>query len=379
MLSSEKIKILIIDDSVLIRKYVSRLLSELENMEVIATAPNGSIGMQKAILYKPDIVVLDIEMPEMNGLQFLKSLKTSPEIVVKPIIIMFSSLVGDSSVETFEALANGAADFIKKPEGQVNDNIDYLKKEFDIKIKALIQSKKEKQNNHDSCINQLKDFANNVIEEPAVLSPRTVTGLQNIQLISAAKNIRPELIAIGSSTGGPNAIRKILENLDNFTIPIVIAQHMPAGFTLEFAKNLSNIFQRKIKELSDGEQLEDGVIYICPGGSHSRIMRSSKGLYFKMDTNTYDGFFFKPSIDIFFRSINESVGRNVVGIILTGMGKDGSIESVNLRKSGAIIIAQSKDSSVVWGMPGSSYKNGGVDILLDINEIGPALNKIIIK
>ena len=190
------------------------------------------------------------------------------------------------------------------------------------------------------------------------------------------KRIIPEIVAIGSSTGGPVALRKIFESLGNIQPPVVIAQHMPQGFTGEFAKNLSSLFNREVREAKDGEDLINGIIYICPGGSHSRIVRAGTRLSFKIDNNNYEGFFFKPSVDIFFRSILESGGKNTLGLVLSGMGKDGSVESVRLRNAGAIMIAQDKDSSVVWGMPGNSVKNGGIDIVLQLKDIGTAITRI---
>jgi len=377
MSNNDKIKVLIVDDSVLVRKYLSQILSEL-NMEIVGTAPNGKIGLQKMYLFKPDIIILDIEMPEMNGIEFLKNLKNQDYSNIKPYVIMFSSIAGNDSLSTLEALSLGAVDFIKKPEGQIYDNMEKLKKEFEIKIIELFKEKKER-----ILLKQEFDY-NKLFEEKNKEDLKddyqnVLYGLDKLQLIIKKKRIKPELIAIGSSTGGPNAIRKILEVLKPLPIPMIIAQHMPSGFTLDFARNLENIFKRRVKEISNNEILENGTIYICPGGYHARVFNNNSKLIFKIDEKQYEGFFFKPSVDIFFKSINESIGNKVVAVILSGMGKDGSIEIVNLRKNGAITIAQNKESSVVWGMPGNSVKNGGIDLVLDISEIGLALNEIIEK
>ncbi len=371
MSGNEKVKVLIIDDSVLVRKYLSQILGELDNIEVLATAPNGKIGLQKIFMLKPDIVILDIEMPEMNGLELLKYLWDNVPAENRPFVIMFSSLVEEGSAETFEALSYGAEDFIKKPEGQVYENIDFLKKEFDIKIKALYETRIEKQ-----IVIPEKEIYIKKEEQPVQPKEAVFYGIENLDKVLAKKPIRPELIAIGSSTGGPVAVRKIFDHLDNIKVPVVVAQHMPAGFTNEFAKNLSSIYKREVYELAEGNVLKKGVVYICPGGSHSKIIKLDGELIYKSDNNNYEGFFFRPSVDIFFRSIHEAVGRNVVAVILSGMGRDGSIESVILRRSGAIVIAQDKESSVVWGMPGNSVKNGGIDIVIDIKDIGTAINKI---
>lgn len=366
------IKVMIIDDSVLIRKYVTQILSELENIEVVTTAPNGKIGLQKIYLYKPDVVILDIEMPEMTGLELLKYLKKNPDQSINPNIIMFSSLVDNGSDETFEALENGAADFIKKPEGQITDNLSFLKNEFDLKIKELYKTKKEKLERSEVKTPALKEE-----EKAAPIDANTAFGIENLGKIASKKTIKPELIAIGSSTGGPVAIRKIMDTLGKIPVPMVIAQHMPIGFTGEFAKNLGHIYKREVEELSDGQKLVNGVIYICPGGCHSRIVKNGSDLVYQSDANNYDGFFFKPSVDIFFQSIRESIGKNVLAVVLSGMGKDGSIESVTLRNMGAIILAQDKESSIVWGMPGNSVKNGGVDLVVNLGDMGKAIMNIV--
>ncbi len=356
--SDEKIKVMIVDDSVLVRKYLSQILSDI-GMDVVATASDGKIGLQKMLLYSPDIVVLDIEMPEMNGLDFLKYIKNNPPPKV-PKIIMFSSLLEEGSSAVFEALNYGASELIKKPDGNIQDNINYLKNEFNYKINGLL-SKKE----------TLPDIKVEKIEAKGDY----VVGLNEFEKIFEIKRIKPELVAIGSSTGGPVALRKIIKNLDNLPVPVVIAQHMPPGFTLEFAKNLTHSFNRSVKELKDEDKLECGCIYICPGGKHAKLVKYDNSIVFKEDNNEYEGFFFKPSVDIFFKSIRQYVSSNVLAIILTGMGKDGAMECVNLRKAGAFVIAQDEASSTVWGMPGNAVKMGGADVVLNVEEIGFAVNR----
>lgn len=368
MSDNRKIQVIVIDDSVLVRKYVSQILNGIDNVNVMSTAADGKIGLQKIFLFKPDVVILDIEMPEMNGIELLKYLKNNIEEKARPYVIMFSSLIEEGSSATFEALANGAADFIKKPEGHIQANLEFLKKEFEIKIRGLYEAKKNKE------VSKPKAEIEKEVQPP--VENGELYGLESLEKIREKKNIKPEIVAIGSSTGGPLALRRIFESLGNIPVPVVIAQHMPAGFTGEFAKNLSTIYNRKVVETSDGSVLSKRTVHICPGGCHARIVRINGEFVFKEDYNEYDGFFFKPSVDIFFHSVLEVSGKNVLAVVLSGMGKDGSIETVKLRQAGAIVIAQDKESSVVWGMPGNSVKNGGVDIVLELDDIGPAINKI---
>lgn len=373
MSATETIHILVIDDSVLVRKYLAQVLEGLTNIEIVGTAPNGKIGLQKIFLYKPDLVILDVEMPEMNGLEVLRYIKDNMPEAERPEVIMFSSLTSSNSRETFEALSSGAADFIKKPEGQIYDNIDFLKKEFTLKIQELYKSRLEHIGLIESVTKKEKPAAR---PEPEDAAGRGDT-LERFELLLSSKRIRPELIAVGSSTGGPNAIRRIFDKMEQYPVPMVIAQHMPGGFTSEFAKNLSSLYKRDVIEARDGMVLENGKIYICPGGYHARIIKDDRGLVHRQDNGVYEGFFFKPSVDIFFRSIHQAVGGNVIALVLSGMGRDGSTDSITLRKSGALTIAQDRESSVVWGMPGSSFKSGGIDIVLKLDDIGTALNKAV--
>lgn len=357
---SERVKVMVVDDSALVRKYASRLLSEL-GMEVVATASDGRIALQKMYLYSPDIIILDIEMPEMNGLEFLKYIKQNPP-PHKPSVIVFSSLVEDGSQISIEALNNGAIDLIKKPEVDISRSLDSLKTEFKLKIEGIYFGLKEKE------IKDKKDFENKTSLTPY--------GMKAFTEIFKSRMFHPKIISVGSSTGGTIALRQIIGRLGELPVPMIVAQHMPEGFTEGFAKNLKDSFHREIKEASDNEILKNGVIYICPGGKHARIEKVGDKLIYREDREEYTGFYFKPSVDILFASLRESVGENVLAIILSGMGKDGAIESVNLRKKGAFVVAQSKESSVVWGMPGNAVKNGGVDVILDIDEIADMINLI---
>lgn len=368
-----KVRVLVIDDSVIIRKYLTQILEADEWIDFAGTAPNGKIGLQKIFLLKPDVVLLDIEMPEMNGLEVLKYLKDLPKDAYRPHVIMFSSLVSEGSDATFEALSLGASDFIKKPDGQISENLDYVRKELELKIAGLNKTKEEVA----AEIQKGTPAGIPTAPAPSTGMPPEFYGLEMLELLISKKMYRPEIIAVGSSTGGPVALRRIFDELGPLPVPMVIAQHMPQGFTSEFAKNLCHLYHREFAELTDGQTLKPGVIYICPGGTHATIRRENGNLTFRADGNTYDGLFFKPSVDLFFRSVREAVGNKVLALVLSGMGKDGSLESVDIRKSGAMVFAQDQMSSVVWGMPGNTVKNGGADLVLPIDNMGAAINTVI--
>lgn len=372
-MSDNRIKVLIVDDSVMIRKYLSKIVEETPDFELVSTAPDGKIGLQKLLLYKPDLVILDIEMPNVNGIEFLKYVSKEMAPEAKPHIIVFSSLVEDNSSITFEALSLGASDFMKKPDGAIADNYEHVKKELVFKIKELYKTKAR---TPAPAAGSGDNSGLTEAEKEAIIKYNTLYGMTDFRTSEKLRTVKPKIVAVGSSTGGPNSIRRMLAKVDKLPVPMVIAQHMPEGFTAEFAKNLANIYQRDVRELVHGDELIAGVIYVCPGGCHSRIKKRNMTFYFESDFNEYDGFFFKPSVDIFFETIREAAGKDVLAIILSGMGRDGSIESVKLRREGALVLAQDKKSSVVWGMPGNSTIAGGVDAIIDIDQMGTAINEV---
>lgn len=360
-MSARKIKVLIIDDSVLIRKYVTQILSEIPDIEVIGCAPNGKIGLQKIFLYKPDVVILDIEMPEMNGLEVLRYLKEKVEPKDRPHVIVFSSVVEEGSPTTWEAISLGAKEIILKPDSPIYQNLDEVKKEFTLKIEGLYYQ------------TQALVLPTPMPESTSI---KVRESLEGLQIVMKEKPLIPQVVAVGSSTGGPNAIRAILDTLGELSVPMVIAQHMPALFTGEFAKNLSVAYHRPVKELAEGEALENGVIYVCPGGYHARLSLENNRLVYHRDERNYEEFFFKPSVDIFLESLRVALGHKVLVVILSGMGKDGAIETPKLRQQGAIVIAQDQKTSVVWGMPGNAVKHNGVDVVLPVQDIGRAITMI---
>lgn len=359
-MQNRKIKVMVVDDSVMVRKYVLQILSEIENIDVVATAENGKVGMQKYFIYKPDLIILDIEMPEMNGLEFLKYIKTNIPKENRPSVIMFSSLVHEGAHETFEALENGASEIIKKPDTGLDDSLENLKQEFDLKIKALYKTKAE----------EALAEASKPVESGALV------GIKFFDEVLRVKPDLPEIIVVGSSTGGPAAIRNIMNTMVSIPVPMVIAQHIPSGFTAEFARNLVYLYKRDVRELVNGDTLMNGVIYVCPSGVHAHIERKKNNLVFRTDDNNYPGSFFKPSIDILFDSVKQSAGNKALGILLSGMGTDGSAGCVSLRSAGAITIAQDKSSSTIWEMPGTAVKSGGIDIVINSIDIGGLINRI---
>ncbi len=336
---NKKIKVLIIDDSIVVRKTVSEMINNEPDMEVIATAKDPYEGRDKIVYQNPDVLILDIEMPKMDGLTFLGKLMKS-----KPMpVIIFSSLAKDRSKYEYTAYDLGAVGVIEKP---LNKN----------KAEEI----------YDRMFNLIRTSSNLTAIQLRNLERRGLkkrnTGI--FHNISLSKPI----IAIGASTGGTHAIRKIISRLPGKMPPIVMTQHMPKNFTTQFAANLNNSSQLTVLEAKGDEQLKNGIVYLAPGGMHMEIEK--KGAFYF--TKLVDGPLIhhqKPAVEKLFNSVASVAKKDAIGIILTGMGVDGAAGLLNMKKSGAFTIAQDEKSCVVFGMPKEAIKINAAKKILDINEI----------
>ncbi len=329
------VKLMIVDDSAFMRKIIADSVEDIKGIEVVGIARNGMDALEKIDAIKPDVITLDIEMPKLNGIETLKEIKKNYNIPV----IMLSSI--RKTEVTFEALELGAIDFIEKPEN-LNQNLDEFKEELELKINSLI-------------------FPKNNIKK------REVKVLVNKDL----KNINA--IVIGCSTGGPKALVSLIEKLPKkIDIPIFIVQHMPKGFTLSFAERLDKLTTAKVVEAKNNMRIEKGNIYLAPGDFHMRL----EGTFIKLSQDEkIHGV--RPAVDYLFQSASEIYRDKLVGIILTGMGRDGSEGMRAVKGFGALTIAQDQATSVVFGMPGSAIAKGVVDEVLSLDEISKTLNNIL--
>ena len=343
------IKLLIADDSSFMRKAICTIVEKDSDIKVIGFARNGEEAVKLVKELNPDILTLDIEMPVLNGLEALKIIMEENPLPV----IMLSSLTKEGASETLKALELGAVDYI--PKEIKNTTLDILKIENEIieKIKLIARKKyiirsqiirknKERKNNEN-----LKYYISDDLKDK--------------------KNVK--IIAIGSSTGGPGALQQIITKLpNNLPCSIVIAQHMPSGFTKAFAERLNSISDIKVKEAEDCENLEDGVVYIAPGNFNMYLIKDFSKILIKIDEKDF-GSLYKPSVDVLISSVAEIYGKNAVGIILTGMGCDGLKGMQKLKEKNGYIIAQDENTSIIYGMPKAVIDNNLANKICPIDEI----------
>ena len=350
-----KIRVLVVDDAVVVRRMVTDLLSADPDIEVVGTAANGRLALAKLPQLTPDLVTLDIEMPEMDGLETLVGLrKAYPRLPV----IMFSTLTERGAAATLEALARGATDYVTKPAnvGSVTLAQARIREELIPRIKALCAQ---------------------VLPKPAVpvAAPRPVTSAPKLPLVPPRVGLpqRIDVVAIGVSTGGPNALAEVLPRLPgDFPVPIVIVQHMPPVFTRFLADRLSAASQLAVKEAEDGARLAPGTVWVAPGNFHMVLRKDAEGVRVVLNQDPPENSC-RPAVDPLFRSVAQCYGERVLGVVLTGMGYDGLRGASDIRRGGGVMIAQDEATSVVWGMPGALVQNGQADLVLPLARIAPEL------
>lgn len=347
----DKIKILIIDDSLLFRNVLKSELNKDSHIEVIGTAVDPLDAMEQIKLLRPDIITLDVEMPKMNGITFLKKLMAENPIKV----VLVSSL----NISVFDALQAGAVDFVRKPDMSSGNDMQSFIRELKIKIKI-------------ASIAKLVTYKSAKKEETPKEEPaKTDSRPEPRMLLKAASR---KVIAIGASTGGTEATLKILKDMPKDVPGILVTQHMPAGFTRMYADRLNKICTIEVREAKDGDRIESGLALIAPGDKHMELSKDEKGYYVKCRAgDKVSGHC--PSVDVLFNSVYEIAGKNAVGIILTGMGKDGAQGLFNMKKAGAYTIGQDEKSSVVYGMPMVAYNIGAVMVQASIENIAEILIK----
>jgi len=337
----KKIKVLITDDSLLFRNVLRKELSEDPYIEVVGMAVDPFDAMEKIKTLKPDILTLDVEMPKMNGLTFLKKL-----MIDSPLKVV---LVSSMNINVFDALHAGAVDFVKKPDMSSKNDLPIFVRELKTKIKVAS------------------------IAKFVPLTSHKKSETVKLETISTRK-----VIAIGASTGGTEATLVILKELPKEVPGILVTQHMPAGFTKMYADRLNRICALEVREAVDGDRIERGLALIAPGDKQMKLSKDDKG-YFVTCRFSEKVSGHCPSVDVLFNSVAETAGKNSVGVILTGMGKDGAQGLLNMKKAGAYTIGQDEKSSVVYGMPMVAYNIGAVAVQASIENISDILIKFLNK
>ncbi|MEI6713743.1 MAG: chemotaxis response regulator protein-glutamate methylesterase [Verrucomicrobiota bacterium] len=384
-----KTRVLVVDDSSFIRLAISESLSCDPDVEVVGTAANGRIALARVQELKPDVITLDVDMPEMDGLTMLRELRyMQPHLPV----IMCSSLTEKGAVATLDALALGATCYVTKPTktGSMQESLSRLRDELLPKIKALGPNSihERRAHNHEShraavkaqihrevtLAAQLHDIEGGHISqlrEPEVVAPKPrAASLKSTRHTAIPHHVgKIDIVVIGVSTGGPNALATLLPGLPaNFPVPVAIVQHMPALFTKLVAERLDSQSSLRVHEAKDGELLLPGDCWIAPGDQHMILDRA--GRHCKVSINQDPPVnFCRPSVDVLFRSAVRVYGANVLGVILTGMGSDGTAGCQEIRENGGQVLVQDEATSVVWGMPGSVAEQDLADAILPIGEI----------
>ncbi|GGE71722.1 protein-glutamate methylesterase/protein-glutamine glutaminase [Massilia psychrophila] len=331
-----KIKVLIVDDSALIRSVMSEIISSQPDMEVVGVAPDPLVARELIKQTNPDVLTLDVEMPKMDGLDFLEKLMR-----LRPMpVLMVSSLTERGSEITMRALELGAVDFVTKPKISIQSGMREYTELIADKIRAAARAR---------------------------IKPRTLTPAKTADALPQIRNpltSSEKLIIIGASTGGTEAIREFLMQMPSDCPGILIAQHMPEGFTTSFARRLDSLCRISVREAAGEERVLPGHAYIAPGHSHLMLARSGANYITRIDqadpVNRH-----RPSVDVLFRSAALAAGKNAVGVILTGMGKDGALGMLEMKNAGAYNFAQDEASCVVFGMPREAIAVGAT------HEVGP--------
>jgi two-component system chemotaxis response regulator CheB len=347
VIGTNKIRVLVVDDSAFVRKMMTVELGKDKQIEVVGTAQDPYFARDKILELKPDVILLDIEMPKMDGLTFLRKLMASYPCRV----IIVSSLSKKNSEVAMKAFEFGALEEVAKP--SVAYSISNMSGELIEKIKQVAQ-----------------------VPEYKLKKIKTVKKEKKEELSSDKAMIKTtnKIIAIGASTGGTEAIKTVLEDLPNTLPPIMIVQHMPPYFTKSFADRLDSICSMKVKEAEDMELLSPGKALIAPGNIHMELKRSG-ALYYAKLVDKPRVFHQRPSVEILFDSVAKYAGKNALGVILTGMGRDGAQGLLNMKNAGAYTIAQDEKSSIVFGMPKEAINLGAADKVAPLDQIGSLIKR----
>lgn len=348
---SEKIRVLVVDDSAIVREVLSRLIGGAPDMELAGTAPDPFIARDKILRTNPDVLTLDIEMPRLDGLSFLERL-----MHYRPLpVVVVSSVTTKDSTAVVRALELGAFDVVNKPGDSTT--VGEVGEQILEKIRAAYRYR-------DQFIGKWR-----LLKEKGARSGPPAHHLSVVETTE-------KLVVLGASTGGTVALEEVLSRLPRGMPPVVVVQHMPPVFTAQFARRLDELCTLRVKEAEDGERLEKGTVYIAPGGYHLVLERRGEFLYVRL-TRDEKVNFQRPSVDVLFESAAEVAGKNTLGVLLTGMGKDGAEGLLRIKEAGGHTIAQDEASSIVWGMPRVAVEMGAAKEVLPLDQIAERMVKVV--
>jgi two-component system chemotaxis response regulator CheB len=382
---NDPIRVMVVDDAVVIRGLLTRWLDEAPEMSVVASHRNGKLAVDDILKSNPDVVVLDIEMPEMDGLTALPLMLAKKRDLA---IIMASTLTRRNAEVSLKALSLGAADYVPKPEStsEVTTSVDF-RRELLEKVKALGQ-RARRMRGPGRAMRAETSAGRTASQAPVKRAPQTAREMMRSSAAAAPatpalktrpySSVRPRILAIGSSTGGPQALQQVMKEIGTAIqdVPVVITQHMPPTFTSILAEHVGKAALRPSGEGQDGEVLKPGQIYVAPGGKHMILEKDAGAVKVRL-TDGPPVNFCKPAVDPLFDSVAKVYGSASLGIILTGMGHDGADGVKTIAAGGGSIITQDEASSVVWGMPGAAAATGMCSDILPLSEIGPKIARVL--
>ncbi len=399
----DDISVLVCDDSALMRNLISRVINAAPGMSVCGTAMNGQFLLEKIPQLKPDVIVLDIEMPVMNGVEFLR--RRRQENIDIPVIIL-SSIAEKGAAVTMECLELGASDFITKPNGSVSADINsvadritelvasyggqyarrkgkivygydyYLKFAAEQQVNRKLEEAMGKEKAKEFLAASAKSAPAKPVEENPFNS-LTTKPKEPAVITPVRKEGRIEVVAIGISTGGPNALREVFKNIaPDLNKPVLVVQHMPEGFTKEFAGSLDKICPLHVKEAEDGDVIQKNCIYIAPGNHHIVVETGLSGNVIRLSQEPLRNGH-RPSADVMFESIAKVYANRALGVIMTGMGKDGAVQLAEMRKQGAWTLGQDEKSAIVYGMPKVAYELGAVQKQVSLDNMAGEISKLV--
>lgn len=341
---SAPVRVLVVDDSAVIRQLLTGLLSEDPEIQVVGSAPDPFVARERIKELNPDVITLDVEMPNMNGVEFLKKIMT-----LRPMpVVMISTLTQVGAEITLEALEIGAVDFVPKPVHNVAAELAKIQGDLQTKVKAAARSRVT-----------ARHMARSMVRPKA--QPRTMSA-----------SVRERIVLIGASTGGVEALKEVLMGLPANCPPILITQHMPERFTAAFAERLNRECPMKVSEAKHNELVEAGHVYIAPGSHHLELIRH-QGKYMTALNDGPNVSGHRPSVDVLFKSGAKVAGPAAVGVILTGMGKDGAEGMLEMRQAGAFTLGQDEASALIYGMPRVAFERGGVARQKPLSQMADAI------
>jgi len=395
----DTISVLIVDDSALMRNLVGRIIERTPGLKIADKAMNGEFALAKIPLCNPDVIVLDIEMPVMNGIEFLKERRRRG---IDIPVIMLSSIAKEGSRVTMECLELGAADFVTKPSGSDSPDIAAVAERLTELLIGYGTKYASKKLNRPVFIpepafiaehsksSSLLSRASSALNEASQKQPADTSAPSHAApsfglaakkeaggpVVPLREGGKIEIIAIGISTGGPNALREVFKDIDpNLEQPILVVQHMPAGFTEEFANSLNNICPLEVKEAKEGDVVKKGRILIAPGNKHILVERRPLATVVHLsDAEQRNGH--RPSADVLFESVAQQYQNRALGVIMTGMGRDGAAQITEMRRQGSYTLGQDEESCIVYGMPKVAFEMGGIQKQVALKDMAKEINKV---